>query len=294
MTTLTRSTIIDIDTQLAEIWRQQNRAADRIAQAEDGIRYTAGQKRDYRTHAWSGSLIEAQSTVEALAAVTENVTYRTHEAQRALDAVEEAETLYRLARAAAEPLEATYAEYRWSRFFIVNNTNGHVHSSMHCTTCFVTTAFGWLPELSGGTEEEMVEQFGETACTVCFPSAPTMKGFEDGTSAFAQLIQAERDAKVAVAEERAAKKNAKILDTPVRVSRYGWVGHTDTELIETVHAAKMQIKKYIDDAASPWSSREVDTTLVAESTARLVAALDAKGIDMTDSIAKWTKAAAKR
>jgi hypothetical protein len=56
----------------------------------------------------------------------------------------------------------------------------------------------------------------------------------------------------------------------------------------------MQIKKYIDDAASPWSSREVDTTLVAESTARLVAALDAKGIDMTDSIAKWTKAAAKR
>jgi hypothetical protein len=294
MTTLTRSTIIDIDTQLAEIWRQQNRAADRIAQAEDGIRYTAGQKRDYRTHAWSGSLVEAQSTVEALAAVTENVTYRTHEAQRALDAVEEAETLYRLARAAAEPLEAIYAEYRWSRFFIVNNTNGHVHSSMHCTTCFVTTAFGWLPELSGGTEEDMVEQFGETACTVCFPSAPTMKGFEDGTSAFAQLIQAGKDERAQAKAERDAKKAAKTLDTPVVIHGSVFAQYSRTDTVRTVAAAKSAIKGFIDDSTNPWSDQPIATERIAEDTAKLVEALAAKGIDVTDSIAKWTKAAAKR
>lgn len=60
----------------------------------------------------------------------------------------------------------------WSRFFLVTSSPGHVHSSMHCSTCRVTTKFGWLPELSGKDEATAVRELGPTLCSVCFPSAP--------------------------------------------------------------------------------------------------------------------------
>ena len=60
----------------------------------------------------------------------------------------------------------------WTRFFLVDNAGGHVHSSMDCNTCYATTQFAWLPEYSGQNEAGVVELAGESACTVCFPSAP--------------------------------------------------------------------------------------------------------------------------
>lgn len=70
------------------------------------------------------------------------------------------------------PLQATYAEHRWSRFFLVVSSAGHIHSSTCCSTCRPTTRYGWLPELSGKTEAEAVEAHGPALCSVCFPSAP--------------------------------------------------------------------------------------------------------------------------
>ena len=69
-----------------------------------------------------------------------------------------------------DALEATYSG--WSRFFLVTSSPGHIHSSMHCSTCRWSTTYGWLPELSGQTEAEAVAEHGPTLCTVCFPSAP--------------------------------------------------------------------------------------------------------------------------
>jgi hypothetical protein len=60
----------------------------------------------------------------------------------------------------------------WSRFFLVTSSAGHVHSSMHCSTCRLTTTYGWLPELSGQSETEAVAKLGPNLCSVCFPSAP--------------------------------------------------------------------------------------------------------------------------
>lgn len=71
----------------------------------------------------------------------------------------------------AEAVEATYTG--WSRFFLVTSSAGHVHSSTHCSTCRPTTTYGWLPELSGKSEETAVAELGPTLCTVCFSSAPT-------------------------------------------------------------------------------------------------------------------------
>lgn len=69
-----------------------------------------------------------------------------------------------------DALEATYTG--WSRFFLVTSSAGHVHSSTHCSTCRPTTAFGWLPELSGKSEATAVAELGPTLCSVCYPSAP--------------------------------------------------------------------------------------------------------------------------
>jgi hypothetical protein len=62
---------------------------------------------------------------------------------------------------------------RWSRFYLVVSSDGHVHSSTACPSCYVTTGYAWLTEYSGTDVHEFVEQIaGEKACTTCFPWAP--------------------------------------------------------------------------------------------------------------------------
>ncbi len=95
---------------------------------------------------------------------------------------------------------------RWSRFFLVTNTNGHIHSSLNCSTCRIDTQFAWLPTLSGLTEAEAVEAHGSILCSVCFPSAPVE--WTNGESKAAQAAKAERAAAKA---ERDAKRLAKAL-----------------------------------------------------------------------------------
>jgi hypothetical protein len=43
---------------------------------------------------------------------------------------------------------------------------------MHCSSCRPTTTYGWLPDLSGKTENEAVAAHGPALCSVCFPTAP--------------------------------------------------------------------------------------------------------------------------
>lgn len=80
-------------------------------------------------------------------------------------------------QAAAKVISEEIVEFEesytgWSRFFVVTSSKGHIHSSMSCSTCRYTTTFGWLPELSGQTEKDAVDEYGSVLCSVCFPSAP--------------------------------------------------------------------------------------------------------------------------
>lgn len=70
------------------------------------------------------------------------------------------------------PYETEYSRRPWTRGFLVNNTNGHVHKNTRCSTCTPTTRYMWLTEYSGKTETELVNDAGSRACTVCYPSAP--------------------------------------------------------------------------------------------------------------------------
>lgn len=87
-------------------------------------------------------------------------------APRAAQAEEDAKLAYR----AYTEAEETYGG--WPRFFLVTSSNGHVHSSLWCSTTYPTTQWAWLPELSGLSEAEAVADQGSILCSICFPSAP--------------------------------------------------------------------------------------------------------------------------
>lgn len=76
------------------------------------------------------------------------------------------------------PLHAEYLKRNWTRYFVVQNSNGHIHQDMHCSTCFASTQYGWMTQHSGLTAEEMIGIYGEDMCSECYPQAPVLaKGF---------------------------------------------------------------------------------------------------------------------
>lgn len=133
--------------------------------------------------------------------------------------LEQAEANLAKARAAIEPLRAHVdtidAEHarrgRWPRAFVV--PQGHVHSSLGCSTCYPTTRFQLLPEYSDKTEAELVDDAGDRACTVCFPSAPVDRPTKMELPEERQV----REVRETQAAERDAKKlaaAAKAITTP--------------------------------------------------------------------------------
>lgn len=187
------------------------------------------------------------------------------------------------ARREARPFHNEYAQRRWNRYFLVTNNNGHVHRGMNCGTCFSTTEYAWLVDLADCDEAAMVAEYGEMACTVCFPAAPTMKGFADGTSAYARKTQAERDARAAEKAAREAKKAAKALLAPVR---------TRWETVRTVASAQARLRTIAADKVF-YPGRDLDDAADRD---LLRVALIAKGFtpeDLDTLEAKAAKKAAK-
>jgi hypothetical protein len=102
-------------------------------------------------------------------------------------------------------LNAIYNQDPWTRAFLVINSNGHVHSSMDCSTCFATTRYNWLIQYSNDDEKTIVEDAGQDACTVCYPSAPA-----DVLNRPSRIVTADKIAKAQAKAERDAKKVARI------------------------------------------------------------------------------------
>jgi len=116
----------------------------------------------------------------------------------------------RALRIAQEHADRQAAKYDgWSRFFLVRNNNGHIHRSLNCSTCFITTQYSWITELSGKTEAEAVAELGEILCSVCFPSAPVewTNGISNEAKA-AKADAAERAAERAIAQQLKAERKA--------------------------------------------------------------------------------------
>lgn len=102
-------------------------------------------------------------------------------------------------------LNAIYDQDPWTRAFLVLASNGHVHSSMDCSTCFETTRYNWLIQYSNDDEKTIVEDAGQDACTICYPSAPA-----DVLNRPSRIVTADKIAKAQAKAERDAKREAKL------------------------------------------------------------------------------------
>ena len=133
-----------------------------------------------------------------------------------------------------KPMEQAWRNYgRWPRYYMVKG--GHVHKSASCTTCYPTTIFAWLPTLSDEPMEKMVEEWGEQACTVCFPEAPTLPRFA-GKSRLDERTEATR-------LEREASKQA----TRKRLARAKVIKAYIDEVIEALFLRLELSQKYRED-----------------------------------------------
>jgi len=175
MTDLTTLTPAEIDTFLAanydEAWRFTNYllSAEKYLDA-DRARYS---RRGEDPHAFDAT-INGRNALETIAKYKERL----------------AEL-----RAEARPYDAEYRRRGWHRYFLVKNSNGHVHRGMDCSTCYPTTEYGWLVHLADCDETAMVDEYGTMACTICFPDAPTLPGWKAAEERDA-AAEAEKAAKV--------------------------------------------------------------------------------------------------
>lgn len=197
-------TPVEVDTEIAALDRQILDLRSQVQARGNMVRSAAGM-RDYdrktgryiNTGTWAEAKAEVARRIElgeADAAANANRgesdrwtstpdAISIYKAEQPLRFVAEADALIaeidRLATDERAPLHHEYASRPWSRFYLVTSSAGHVHSSTNCQTCRWSTAFGWVPELSGMTEAEAMDALDamsgasrETLCSVCFPNAP--------------------------------------------------------------------------------------------------------------------------
>lgn len=168
---LTTATPVEIDTELGRLYTEAFPYRQQIESTSNKVfrlvRGTEGDK-PVILNTWSDTEARARKLAVEL--------------DRLLFILDAARVTLAPLAAAEAPLEAEYAARgRWSRFFLVTSSDGgHIHSSMHCSTCKPTTQYAWYPEFSGMTMTEAIAEWdkrgsSEILCTVCFPEAPVAR-----------------------------------------------------------------------------------------------------------------------
>lgn len=205
---LTTATPVEIDTVLYDLYLQQHKARYKVSTTAEAVHRAAKDKRVYgrRAH-WKMTTAQA---IDAATCIAENddQSYYRRQATEALNGYTEA----RAALAAIHAEQATIgSEFTrrggWTRAYLVTNGNGHVHSSMTCSTCNrgeQATSFEWMVDYSDQPETVIVADAGWRACTRCFPTAP----IGDAESLPTKMFSAEDKTKAQAKTEREGKKAA--------------------------------------------------------------------------------------
>lgn len=234
---LTTATPAEIDTLLGDLNGKAYDVEAQLRMHQSSVFHVAGAKRRYgrvskHYSGYSMTFEEALTKVAELAVPDAEKPWVARDAQRVLDRRAE---LQAQADAIADQIRPLNEEFRrrggWTRAFLV--TDGHVHSSMDCSTCnngFEPTAFTWLPQYSGHDEAEIIEVAAERACTVCYPNAPVATAGPSVLMTPDERTRAEqRDAAAIAKAERLAKKIANgltedgsefVVDYPAERTRY--------------------------------------------------------------------------
>lgn len=142
-------------------------------------------------------------------------------------------------------LESEYERRgRWTRYFVVDNNNGHLHTHTRCQNTYETTEWVWMPGMSGMTYAEAVAEGGKLSCLSCFP------GFREEIEAGREprfetpRMKKTREEREALAAKKAHDKATKGITNPDGSTLYqvsddnkgGW--RETTYVVKTAIAAK--------------------------------------------------------
>lgn len=297
---------VEVDTALEAFWLTEQDLTQQYGFAVSAVYRTVGRRPvGEKPYAYDRNPKPEASLEQALALLDAAIAKPNSEKAYDEFGAEKVKAKYEAARAALveckqaqEPFNQEYREERWTRAWLVLNTGGHIHSTRACSTCFVTTPFGWLPQVSGMDEAEIVAQAGEAACTVCYPSAPVASLSQPRRLFHQTEVEAQqaREERAKAKEERAAKKAAKAIanpdGSPLKVFEGIYTNHRTKEpyeryeTIETLAAAKI----WLTDSQEAWRSpaKPENVKAVAEAIAHK------NGTTPEDEIAAAAKCAAKR
>ena len=200
-----------IDGQLAQIYRESSRADYRRAICLSDLHVAAGDRRNYGRGMPQWAMSD-ETCLHRVLERAEKTDYTGSDARRTLAELAKADARIKELREQARPLNDEFARRGgWPRAFIVTNTDGHVHSSMTCSTCNrgqSDTGFEWMTDYSGATEDEIVAGAGWRACTLCYPDAPVGDEFSLPS---AMSTSDEKD-RTKAAQERADRKTGLVAD----------------------------------------------------------------------------------
>jgi hypothetical protein len=216
MTDLTAQTPVEIDTQLAEILKARYAAEDRQARVLSTLHSLVG---DRKVYSWARGQRQGTWQLSTTEVINKAYEQRYTDSRIGREVTSFEETVAKLVSLGQEarPLNAEFDRRGgWTRAYLVDNDNGHVHSSMNCSSCYVTTRFSWVTALSGHDEAEIVDEAGERACTVCYPSAPVdvlhRASRIEGPNQ--RSAREEREARQVAKVNRDAEKAAKAISNP--------------------------------------------------------------------------------
>lgn len=237
---------IELDRANASVGGARDNVRKAIGQVSTTIREANGRNRTRFTEVWPTPWIVAEQTARELDPATETADWRllhytgvktVGDALAALDAIEAKRTEL---RAALTPLYARYNAERWTRVYLVTNSNGHVHSSTSCRNCYVSTTYYWVTELSAATDAEVVAQAGGNSCLTCYASVRELIDANRECRIEEPAKRKAREEREAAAKARAEKAAAKGITTPdgepLVINKHGY-----NETIKTARAAQIEL-----------------------------------------------------
>ena len=230
---------VTVDERLDELQAARWEQDQAVSYAREKIRRATGQRYDYRTGKWDGTWEDALETAQTLAIpYRDSITNYNEQVQKLADINTE-----------IAELREVYAEFQWTRAYLVINSNGHIHSSTYCSTCFDTTMYEWLTAYSADPEETIVAAAGEMACTICYASAPA--DILNQPCTIQSKNRAEREAAKAERAEAKAKREAKRIASAPTASG-------DSIMIPSRWSDRMEEIKTERTAVSAWNSAQSD------------------------------------
>lgn len=167
----------EVDEQLADLYASLAKTNAKVTSRIDSAHHRLGHRKSYarsRAGQWTTGPAETLEQLRSALDAGQFSTWDSPQVEGILTAVEELRDEVAGITGGMRELNGEFeARGGWSRFFLVTSSaGGHIHSSMSCHTCKLTTEYGWQPQLSGKAEPDAVAEHGAILCTACYPTAP--------------------------------------------------------------------------------------------------------------------------